>query len=52
LSDQIQQQALKDSWLQTNVSGYKANWIFLNAPPSPELANYVSSKGINYVVHH
>lgn len=52
LSDQIQQQGLKDSWLQTNVSGYEANWIFLDAPPSPGLGNYLSSKGINYVVHH
>lgn len=51
LSDTIQQQVLKDSWLQTNVPGYQPNWIFLDAPPSPELAQYLTSKGIPYVIH-
>lgn len=52
LSDDFQQQVLKDSWLQTNVSGYRPNWLFLDAPPSPDLAQYLSDKSIPYVIYH
>jgi hypothetical protein len=52
LSPQIEQQVLKDSWLQTNVRGYNPRWIFLDAPPSPELANYLKKHSINYIIHH
>ena len=52
LSNQIQQQVLKDSWLQTNVPGYQPNWIFLDAPPSPELGQYLTNKNIPYVIYH
>ncbi|MGN8064570.1 LysM peptidoglycan-binding domain-containing protein [Ralstonia sp. 22111] len=52
LTEQIQQQALKDSWLQTNVRGYQPNWLFLDAPPSPELSQYLTGKGIPHVIYH
>ncbi|WP_139382850.1 hypothetical protein [Luteibacter sp. 22Crub2.1] len=52
LSSQIKQQVLKDSWLQQNLSGYRPNWIFLDAPPSPELAQYLTKQNIPYVIHH
>ena len=52
LSPQIQQQVLKDSWLQTNVQGYNPRWIFLDAPPSPELTGYLTRNSIDYVIHH
>jgi len=52
LSDGIQQQVLKDVWLRNNVPGYDPRWIFLDAPPSPQLSNYLTDKGIIHVVHH
>jgi hypothetical protein len=52
LSPQIQQQILKDSWLQTNVESYNPRWTFLDAPPSPELLNYLTKNSIDYVIHH
>lgn len=52
LSAEIEQQVLKDAWLRGNVPGFDPRWVFLDAPPSPELAKLLAEKGITYVVHH
>ncbi len=52
LSDNIQQQVLKDAWLQANYPGYQPNWLFLGAPPSQDLAQYLSAEGIPFVIYH
>jgi len=52
LSDAVKQQVLKDSWLSANLSGYKPRWNFIGASPSPELDQYLTAKGIDYIIYH
>jgi hypothetical protein len=52
LTDGIRQQVLKDSWLMSNIPGYNPRWNFIGAPPSAELDQYLSSKGIDYTIYH
>jgi hypothetical protein len=52
LSDNIQQQILKDVWLRSNVPGYDPRWIFLDAAPSPELSRQLTNQQIIHIIHH
>lgn len=52
LSEHIRQQVLKDEWLRTNVPGYDPRWLFLDAPPSPELSAFLNQKNITFVIYH
>ncbi len=52
LTKDILQQVRKDAWLQNNIGGYNARWVFLDAPPSPELARELARNNITYVIHH
>jgi hypothetical protein len=52
LTDTVQQQVLKDSWLKANVPGYNPRWNFIGAPPSVELDQYLTRKGIDYLIYH
>ncbi|MEJ5991922.1 LysM peptidoglycan-binding domain-containing protein [Ramlibacter sp. PS3R-8] len=52
LTEQMQQQVLKDAWLRNNVPGYDPRWIFLDAPPSVDLSRYLMQHRIDHVIHH
>ncbi|MGK5060810.1 hemagglutinin repeat-containing protein, partial [Janthinobacterium sp. LB2P49] len=52
LSDNIQQQILKDVWLRANTQGYEPRWIFLDAGPSLELSKELAKQKIIQVIHH
>jgi hypothetical protein len=51
LTDQIQQQVLKDVWLRRHVAGYDPRWIFLDAPPSPELEALLKHHNVTHVLY-
>jgi hypothetical protein len=51
LTPRLQQQIFTDIWLRRNVPGYDPRWIFLDAPPSPELAGRLQRARILSVVH-
>lgn len=51
LSEKIKQQVLKDVWLRDNVQGYDPRWIFLDAPPSTELSNFLKEKNIISIIY-
>ncbi|WP_157000204.1 phage tail protein [Agromyces terreus] len=50
LSDEIIEQVNKDVHLRKLNPGYDPRWIFLEAPPHPKLANYLSNAGIVSIV--
>ena len=51
LSDSIRQQILKDVWLRDNIPNYDPRWIFLDAPPSKKLADFLRTHKIVSIVH-
>jgi hypothetical protein len=51
LSNKIRQQILKDVYLRRNVQGFEPRWIFLDAPPSSELATYLTDRRIMYIIY-
>ena len=52
LSKHIQQQVLKDVYLRQHQPGFDPRWVFLDAPPSKELADFLAKHKIVTVVHH
>jgi hypothetical protein len=42
LSAEIEQQIHKDLWLRRHLPNYDPRWLFLDAPPSPELARLLA----------
>lgn len=46
LTEKIRQQILKDVWLRDNIPNYDPRWIFLDASPSSELAEFLSQHRI------
>jgi hypothetical protein len=51
LTEEIRQQILKDCRLRSVRPGYDPRWLFLDAPPSPELSQFLEEKGIIYVIY-
>jgi hypothetical protein len=51
LSTHIEQQIYKDIWLMDNTPDFDPRWIFLDAPPSRELSNYLTDKNIIHIIH-
>ena len=51
LSDEIREQILKDVWLCDNHPNYDPRWIFLDAPPSKELQDFLNQHRIVNVTH-
>jgi hypothetical protein len=51
-SGKIEQQVLKDVWLRDNVPGYDPRWMFLDAPPSANLMQYLDKHMIDYLIYH
>jgi hypothetical protein len=51
LTDQIRQQVLKDAWLRRNAPGYDPRWMFLDAPPSAELAVFLKRHNLTHVLY-
>jgi RHS repeat-associated protein len=51
LNDHINQQIMKEVWLRKNMPGYDPRWLFLDAPPSAELASILKEKGIVYIIY-
>jgi hypothetical protein len=51
LNEHINQQIMKEVWLRNNMPGYDPRWLFLDAPPSPELASILNEKGIVYIIY-
>jgi hypothetical protein len=51
LSTHIEQQIHKDIWLRDNTPDFDPRWIFLDAPPSRELSNYLTDKNIIHIIH-
>jgi hypothetical protein len=49
LTDQIRQQVLKDVWLRRHVPGYDPRWMFLDAPPSSELAAFLKRHSLTHI---
>jgi RHS repeat-associated protein len=52
LSRKIKQQVLKDVWLRDNLPGYEPKWIFVDAPPSPELQKLLNQHKITHITHN
>ncbi len=51
LSDHIHQQIQKDVWLRNNILDYDPRWVFLDAPPSQELLDFLRQNRIVSVTH-
>lgn len=51
LSNEIIEQVNKDVHLRNKNPGFDPRWIFLEAPPSPQLAGYLQNAGIVSIVH-
>ncbi len=52
LSNSIKQQILKDVWLRDNINGYDPRWIFLDAPPSSQLSDFLQQKNIISIIYN
>lgn len=52
LSKEIQQQINKDIALRNTVPGYEPQWVFLGAPPSPELQKALDDAGFIANIWH
>ncbi|WP_197994466.1 hypothetical protein [Gimesia maris] len=51
LADLIRKQIQKDVWLRNNVPNYDPRWVFLDAPPSQELLDFLRQNRIISVNH-
>ena len=51
LSDHIRDQILKDVWLRENTPNFDPRWLFLDAPPSQELADFLELHKIVSVLY-
>jgi hypothetical protein len=51
LTEHIRQQVLKDAWLRQNRPGFDPRWIFLDAPPSAELSNFLNQHDLTHIVY-
>jgi hypothetical protein len=51
LTEHIRQQVLKDVWLHHNRPGFDPRWIFLDAPPSTELGNFLNQHNITHIIY-
>jgi len=51
LSKEIREQVLKDVKLRKQNPGFDPRWVFLDAPPSKELADFLAKHNVVSVVH-
>ncbi|MCA9633521.1 MAG: hypothetical protein KC766_37985, partial [Myxococcales bacterium] len=52
LSPEIQEQVLRDAWLQTHhPGGFDPRWVFIDAPPSQALADFLTAHNVAYIVY-
>ncbi len=52
LTDKIREQVAKDVALRAADRTFDPRWIFTDAPPSPQLANYLRSARITFIIMH